>query len=571
MGQADRLLYTMKLLLFGILLVGLVRASVAQPTLSGKVSGGFQAPTSTDSDGRRHLVRGESMEPRGDGVLDLTGPRVTRFNPDDTPDMFIESAQCLYNTKAGVASSVTNLQVRTADGRFSLQGIGWHWDLSGSLLTISNQVIANVQKAALAGSGTSTNQKVQITSGRFQQEGDAATFLDNVVVKDGEDTLRCDKLNIQFVKPGGARKIEAIGNFDLVQRETRIQAGRAIYDVKENTIRILEQPKWNVSRREGSAETVFIDRTAETLAADGSVYMKLPLTNLVLTTTPTDRSAPTNPPAGDRFVEIRSDRFEYSDERSNRLAQAVYVGNVQASQAGAILTCKTLAATFGSSNRLTRLKALEEVVISSAQNKVSGREADYDVENDKMTISGDPRWQMDQMTGRSETLVFLPKTKEILALKNVELTVTGRSLGALVSATNQTAATNSPLKISAESLAHSERVSVFNNDVVVADERGTIECAQLTLVSGQTNELQRIIAEKDVVLRQPNLVALGNRAEYEQATGLVRLTGDPELLAPGKSLRAESFVIDRNRNTFSVSPGKYRIQLQLSKNRDEQR
>lgn len=543
---------------------GLLATILAQPSLSGKVSGGFTAPTRTDSGGRRHLVRGNSAESRGGGVLELTDPRVTRYNPDNTADMFIESGQCTYNTKAGLAFSSTNLVVRTADGRFSIEGIGWRWDLADSLLTISNQVSAKVQKAALDGSAGSTNKSVRITSARFQQEGDAATFLDEVLVRDGDDVLRCDQLRIHFAKPGGAQKIEAITGVDLQQRDTRIQAGRAVYDVKANTIQISENPKWRSGLREGSAGQLLIDREAETLAAEGQVYMKLPLTNLVLSTELTQtNSAPTN-----RYIEIRSDRFEYADAQSNRVAEAVYLGHVQATQAEALLSCEKLTATFAASNRLSRLRAAENVEIRAAKNKVFGREANYDFDAETVTVTGEPRWEIDQMKGRSDQLVFFPKTNAVLALHNVEMTVPGRSLGTLFSvgaSSDEVAMTNTPLKITSQSLAHSQRLSVFENDVVVQDARGAIECRRLTLVSSQTNQMQRIVAEDRVVIKQPDLMAFGNKAEYDGSTGLIQLTGDPELLAPGKSLRAESFIIDRNRNTFSVSPGKYRIQLQLSK------
>src|SRR5262249_46036672 len=147
--------------------------TIAQPTLSGKVSGGFKAPSSTDAEGRRHVIQGSSMEPRGKDLLELTQPRVTRYNADDSADMFIESASCFYQTRQGLAYSSTNLVVRTADGRFSIEGVGWNWDLSGSLLTISNNVAAMVQKGALANATNNlrgATNFVHVTAKRFRQE-----------------------------------------------------------------------------------------------------------------------------------------------------------------------------------------------------------------------------------------------------------------------------------------------------------------------------------------------------------------------------------------------------------------
>src|SRR5262245_10389271 len=66
----------------------------AQLPISGKITGGFQAPTSTDPQGRRHLLKGTNAVPRGNNTFEITQPRVTSFNADDTPDMFIESQSC---------------------------------------------------------------------------------------------------------------------------------------------------------------------------------------------------------------------------------------------------------------------------------------------------------------------------------------------------------------------------------------------------------------------------------------------------------------------------------------------
>jgi len=506
------------------------------------------------------------MEPRGKDLFELTQPRVTRYNADDSTNMFIESASCFYQTRQSLAYSATNLTVRTADRRFSLEGLGWSWDLPNSLLLISNNVSAVVQKAALdtrTNNVRSATNFVHITSQRFQQEGDAARFLDSVLVQDGEDTLRCERLNIQFVKPGGAQKIEAFEKVQVDQGETHIRSGQASYDVKENIIRISEHPTWIVNQREGSADSLIIHRAENALSATGNVYMKLPVTNLVLGV------ESTNNPATNHFVEIRSQEFDYQTARSNRQATAVYTGSVRVSQADALLRCEQLTANFGASNRISRLLAERDVQMTSERAKLFGREADYDLDQDKLLLIGDPRWQLDETTGKSEFLAFFPKTRAMEASQNVEVVIPGHALGAVFAFPGQTnvmVQTNSPFKITSQSLTRSTNVTRFEKDVLVADARGTIACAILTILAGETNQTQSIVAEQHVVIKQPDLTGFGERAEYDASTGLVRLTGNPELLGPGKKLKADAFVIDRNRNTFSVSPGRYRIELQLSKN-----
>lgn len=545
----------------------------AQPTLTGKVSGGFTAPSNTDADGRRHVVKGKDMEQRGNNLLELTEPRVTRYNPDDSPDMVIESSSCFYQTKSGVAYSATNLVVKTTDSRYQIEGLGWKWDLSDSLLNISNQVVAVVQKAALSSAGQTNAGRpasgtIRITSGRFQQEGDAVSFFDHVTVQDGDDTVRCDRLNIAFVKNGGAQKVEALQNVEIRQNDTRVRSGKAIYDVKDNLIRISESPVWSASQREGSSDLLVMNRAENAFDASGHVYMKLPLANLVAAS----ESTATNAPGTNRFVEIRSETFHYDNPLTNRPARAVYSGKVQATQTDATLLCEKLTANFGETNRLTNLHAETGVQITSPGKRLFGNQADYDLDQDKVVVEGAPRWEMNDGKGRGDTVVFFPKRKEMLAVKNVEMLLPGHSLGALFSTNAAPASsgeTNAPLKITADSLSHSDKVSVFKDNVLVADSHGTITCSQLSLFSGETNQLQKIIAEKSVVIKQPELAALGDRAEYDQSTGLIRLTGSPELISPGKKLHSDLFIIDRNRNSFSVSPGKFRIQLELDKGRKE--
>src|SRR5688500_8976358 len=123
--KSHSLLAVCALALFGILPSFFV--SYTQPKVTGRISGGFQAPTSTDNQGRRHVLKGNSAEPRGKDLYELTEPRVTSYDAQDAPEMFIESPRCFYATKQNYASSEARLSVRTADGKFSIEGVGWRW------------------------------------------------------------------------------------------------------------------------------------------------------------------------------------------------------------------------------------------------------------------------------------------------------------------------------------------------------------------------------------------------------------------------------------------------------------
>ena len=549
--------------LFQLLLLCYVAApSGAQPKVSGKISGGFQAPTSTDERGRRHVLKGNTAEPRGDNLYELTEPRVTSFNADDTPEMFIEAPRCFYQMRGNDAYSDSTLSVRTADGRFAIEGLGWRWQPDSAELTISNQVVALVQKSALATnltSNTGTNAPVRITAVSFRQSGEKASFIGDVHVKDGSDTLKCKQLDIVFVKPDGLQTIEAIENVQLERENARVQSGRAVYDFKKNEIRITEAPRWSSEQREGSAKILILNRTENTLVADGDVYMRLPLTNVA--------TAATGTVGTNRFLDVHSDHFRFEERTSNRLARAMYRGNVSVAHPEATISSSELTVSFNATNRIERIEAEEKVRVQNGASLAFGERAEYDLQTEKIVLSGSPHWKVEESTGKSELLMFYPKTQELLALHNVEMIVPGRSVGTLFAVnvkTNQAAGTNAPMTIRADSFSRGTNVAVFSENVQISDDRGQMMCQLVTVVTGGTNQLERIIAEGGVRLEQPGMVATGSRAEYNVATGLVHLTGSPELMSEGRSLRADAFIINRNENTFSVSPGKFRIQMPMA-------
>jgi lipopolysaccharide export system protein LptA len=343
-----------------------------------------------------------------------------------------------------------------------------------------------------------------------------------------------------------------------VQQTATVQSGRAVYDLKKNEVRITEDPRWNSEQREGSAKTLVLNRLANTLVAEGDVFMKFPLTNV---TSGVSGAAATN-----RFLEVNSEYFRFEEATSNRLASALYRGDVKVVHPEAAISARELTVGFNATNRIESIVAVQDVSVRSGENEAFGQRAEYDLQSEKISLKGNPHWKLEDSTGKSELLVFYPRTKEVLAIQNVEMVVPGRSVGTLFSVnakTNQPVETNAPMTIRSDTFSRGTNVAVFHGGVEISDDRGKMNCQMVTIVSAGTNQVQRVIAEGGVSLEQPGLVATGKRAEYNVATGLVHLTGAPLLVSDGRTLRADSFVIDRNKNTFSVSPGRFRIEMPL--------
>ena len=560
-------------ILAGVIAGGLLLAASIwgqAPAFSGRISGGFQTPATEDAAGRRSVLKGTDAEHIGERIYRITAPRVTMFKADDTLELVIEAPVCLFDQNRNVAYSDSSLSLKTADGKFSIQGLGWIWRPEESRLTISNQVVSFVDKGAVAnastnllgGSSTTTNDLVRITSEWFTYLGDSATFHENVVVEDGTDRLTCEQLRIGFQEPGGVQKIEAINQVHVVQRETEVRSGHAVYDLAENLIRITQEPKWRSGAREGSADLLLINRSNETLFAEGQVYMKLPVTNVV------EATAENLPRATNTFIEIFSDRFSYADAPdTNTPGRAVYEGQVRAEHPQGEIRCDLLTVLFAAGrNRVEKVIAERHVEVITRGNKAFGELGVYDLSEEKITLTGDPHWAVDDKSGRSDRLVFFPKSDELLALGDVEMTLPSSAQLELFSppgATNSTAVsrTNPPVKIHSRMFSHQKDVAVFNDDVRVIDDRGELRCHLVTVVTGASNQVQRIIAEGDVQIEQPNLFATGDRATYELSDGKVRLTGGPpRITTPERTITAEMFVIDREENTFAAT-GNYRITM----------
>ena len=97
---------------------------------------------------------------------------------------------------------------------------------------------------------------------------------------------------------------------------------------------------------------------------------------------------------------------------------------------------------------------------------------------------------------------------------------------------------------------------------------GELRCQLVTVVTGASNQVQRIVAEGNVQIEQPDLLATGDVAAYELASGIVTLTGgSPQITTPERSVSAEMFLINREDNTFAAR-GNYRITMKRESTED---
>ena len=85
-------------------------------------------------------LSGAEAAPQPGGLLVIKQLKVETFDLNGKPEVVVDAPECVYDTLKGVATSPGQLQVRTGDGRFRVEGEGFLWRQSDSFLTISNRV-----------------------------------------------------------------------------------------------------------------------------------------------------------------------------------------------------------------------------------------------------------------------------------------------------------------------------------------------------------------------------------------------------------------------------------------------
>lgn len=641
-------------LLIWVLIAVLNSASICQAQVSVSGRGrNFVAPV-TDAQGRKSVLRGKDVRPGGKGIVEILGMQAETFRGQEK-DMIVEAPQCLFDTKANVASSAGPLSIRTADGRFSIKGDSFRWQLGdsrlNSKLAISNQVHSLIRKrlfdsktalnprATLPPSGVaapsqprapSADEFIDITADEFDYQSDMAVFRGNVRVKETDGELSCAVLTVVFQGESGAlERIEAERDVVLVQAGTRATADKAIYTIGEEkeTVEFLGHAVWSDGERQGSGERLTFDRHNRTLRAKENAYLKLPRALLgdasFLSSKPSTADQTNEGKTAAALVEVFSDLITIRLPLTNGPVEQVIAERnvliVDAQQDGRALADKAIYEEATGILELTGSPVMEvegrmvtghalrfdrvtkvftaapdayvklpfqgvadlgilppdsasqpKLVATNQFVEIWAQEFRYLTNrlhfrgNVRATfLDGDsPRGKL---TCASMTIRYGAEVESLVAEEKVEL--------------EQFALSGSPRPVSRK--VQCERLEArFNSkgrlEVAMAQAGVTAEqeehrtertlpvFTQLTsesvtaFFSKQSNQVERIVADKDVVFVQDQRVARGAKAVYTEASGLVELTGEPTASMPeGRIVGAERLIWDQKTGRF-ISTGKFK-------------
>jgi len=154
-------------------------------------------------------------------------------------------------------------------------------------------------------------------------------------------------------------------------------------------------------------------------------------------------------------------------------------------------------------------------------------------------MTGQPTWRMEQREGSGDELVFDRTNRVFRATGHGRLKMAAQSMGTSgflsqpgSAATNLPPATNHFVEILCDNYELRTNLAIFRREVRVSDRlgdqlQGEMTCALMTLTISGTNELQKMVAEHQVIIRQEDNQFTADNAEYTGTNGLLDLTGSP--------------------------------------------
>ncbi len=265
--------------------------------------------------------------------------------------------------------------------------------------------------------------------------------------------------------------------------------------------------------------------------------------------------------SGTNRIEITSQAFQYSTNSGT----GIYSGHVQLSGMNLRLSSEVLRAVYPVRERqLLSLTAETNVVMDFQKDAqtihtTSGL-AEYTTTNGLLSLSGHPLWKGQQHEGGGEVLILDRTNSVFFAHGQAWLRLHSRSQGgALLPGMVEETGPAKPvqervLEVFADDYELRTNSAAFHGHVRAtefADGKvaGTLNSAQLTATFVGTNQLERLVAQEEVVIAKEDNRFTASKAVYTAANGLLELTGNPKWQAGTRSGAGDLIIVRTNEMT----------------------
>ena len=338
------------------------------------------------------------------------------------------------------------------------------------------------------------------------------------------------------------------------EREIRLEATECVYDQKA---RMAFSPG---GIKAGSGDGKY------TIAGEGFLWRQsdnsFVVSNRVHSTVDTGvlnaKSARTNTASANR-LDIFSDHFDYD----GKAGLASYDGHLRVTSTNLLLTGVTLKIkTPLRTNGLESLSAEQNVVFDYEQIHATGERALYTTASDTVQLFGNPQWRAGQREGRGNEISIDRTNKILRAAGNAWLKMpsSGGTMfltGKSPAATNAPATTNRFIEIFSDSYRIQTNRAVFNGNVRATETasnqpQSKLMCSMLIVELSSSNEVQRAVAELDVVIEQRDKRFTADSAVYTATNGILLLRGSPKWRAGLREGRGNELRVDTTAEQMRV-------------------
>ena len=376
--------------------------------------------------------------------------------------------------------------------------MGFYCQQSNAFLVISNNVETIIRKDTLkkrtvekkAASPApdlplETNQVLKIYSDqfRFLYESNLVTYTGHVRVDDVQMELTCDLLNIELSSNGTNKGIQQItAEHHVVVRNkkdnSRATGERAIYIVNTNqeTIALMGHPKYEDGLRVGTADLFFFDRRSNIFRAEQNAKFKMPREQLGQPELLNLSTASRTNGLTNQFVEISSD----------------------------LMTFK-LAETNGTVQEIT---AESNVVMlsESDQSRATGQRAIYTESTGLLELTGNPEWRIKENRISAEILIVGKTNRYFAARTNVQMRMPAHLFVKNLGSTNAAEMAKRLVEVFCEDFSYGTNTANFSKNVRANlsgenDSQTTLLCDFTTLSFGASNQVEKVVANGNVVLQ----------------------------------------------------------------------
>jgi lipopolysaccharide export system protein LptA len=237
-------------------------------------------------------------------------------------------------------------------------------------------------------------------------------------------------------------------------------------------------------------------------------------------------------------VEIFSEQFSYS----SRSGLGVYSNEVRIVRTNLHIGSGVLTLDLPTNAPLRGILAEKDVAVDYTNGvalHAVGQSARYWPDTDRIVMTGAPSWRAEQAQGNADELVVERTNQLFQAVGHGWLRLPGQSLGAFGSfaspgpaSSRSAVSTNRWIDIYSDSYEFHTNQAVFRGHVRVAElvdnqARGGMTCALLTASFIGTNQLQQLVAQKDVVILQDTNQFTCGKAVYTPTNELLELAESP--------------------------------------------